>query len=444
MESLLDRMIRLEKEHDRLDPELVARKRVKLGLRNPDGTGVVVGITSKGQVMAFRRDRSGKNIPIPGKLIYCGIDVLDIVENIEREQRFGFEETAYLLLTGELPSSEDLEEFKHELSACRPLPELAKFITKFNSENDDQMGALHTAVALLSKFDSTPRSNDIRDVTRQSVDLIGKFPTIIARNYAALQSKKTKRYRFTNPDPSLGTAESFLYMLQGKLPSPEVARAFDIMLVLHAEHGGGNNSTFTVRTVTSTLTDTYMVISAGIASLAGHLHGGANEAVMRMMDDIKDNVKDWNDDGEVSRYLEGIVDKRNGDGSGKIFGLGHPVYIVSDPREPILRKMARKFAEKAGRMDEFDLYDSVARLGVEVIKKKKGKDICANVDFHSGFIYNMMGIPSELYTPIFALSRVTGWCAHRIEEIIQGRIIRPAYVSSLKGITKYTPIDKRQ
>lgn len=443
MEKLLDKITRLEQEHDRLDPELVARKRVKLGLRNPDGTGVVAGITSKGQVVAFKRDRSGKNIPIPGKLIYCGIDVEDIVSNIEREGRFGFEETSYLLLTGELPARKDLEEFEKELGERRYLPDLAKLILKLSSENDDQMGALHTAVALLHKFEKKPRSTDIRVITSQCVDLIAKFPTIIANNYAAMQRKKKISHRFVKPDPKLSTAENFLYMLQGKVPDRENALAMDICLVLHAEHGGGNNSTFTVRTVSSVLTDTYLAISAGIASLAGYLHGGANEAVMGMMDSIMKDVKDWRDDDEVYRFLEGIVDKKNGDGTGKIYGMGHPVYVVSDPREIILREKVRKFAEKAGRMDEFYLYERVSRLSVKLIKKKKGKDVCPNVDFFTGFLYDMMGIPRELFTPIFALGRVSGWCAHRIEEIIQGRLIRPAYVSSLKGGIKYTPIDER-
>ncbi|MGD2079618.1 MAG: citrate synthase [Nitrospirota bacterium] len=443
MESFLEKIAMLEEQHDRIDPELIERKRIKLGLRNPDGTGVVVGITTKGQVKAFKRDRHGHNIPIPGKLIYCGIDVEDIVAGIERDGRYGFEETVYLLLTGELPTSVDLESFSRELGKRRSLPEVAKQIISFNSKNDDQMSALHSAVASLHKFDDCPRSTDVRDVTRQCMELIAKFPTIIAYNWKVAQGKNGGNGDFLEPRPELSTAQNFLYMLLGEEPPEEVARAFDICLILHAEHGGGNNSTFTVRTVSSSQTDTFMAISAGVASLAGHLHGGANESVMAMMDGIRENVRDWKDEGEVRRYLEGLMDKRHGDGSGKIYGMGHAVYVVSDPREIILKEKSRKFAEKAGRLEEFDLYDLVGRLAVDVIKERKGKPVCPNVDFYSGFLYDMMGVPRRLFTPVFAMSRVAGWSAHRIEEIILGRLIRPSYISAIKKKVRYKSISKR-
>jgi citrate synthase len=442
MENLIDKIERLEREHDRLDPELVARKRIKLGLRNPDGTGVVAGITSKGQVKAFKRDRHGKNLPIPGKLFYCGYDVEDLVCHVQDEKRFGFEEVVYLLLTGELPSKADLESLTSELAERRKLPDEAKALIRHHSENDDQMGALHTSIAALAKFDSSPRSTDIRDVTRQCVDLIAKLPTVIAYDYCVLRSG-TQSAAFLEPEDGRSTAESFLYMLNGKFPGEEIAHVFDLALILHAEHGGGNNSTFTVRTVSSSLTDTYMAICAGIASLAGHLHGGANEAVMRMMDDIKNHVKDWNDDDEIYSHLSGLMEKRHGDGTGKIYGMGHAVYTISDPREPILGGKACILAEKSGRMDEFALYKKVAALAVKLVKEKKGKNVCPNVDFYSGFLYDMMGIPRQLFTPIFAMSRVAGWAAHRIEEIIQGRLIRPAYLSSLPKVAKYVPLEKR-
>lgn len=443
MESFLEKIAMLEEQHDRIDPELIERKRIKLGLRNPDGTGVVVGITTKGQVKAFKRDRHGHNIPIPGKLIYCGIDVEDIVAGIERDGRYGFEETVYLLLTGELPTSVDLESFSRELGKRRSLPDVAKQIISFNSKNDDQMSALHSAVASLHKFDDCPRSTDVRDVTRQCMELIAKFPTIIAYNWKVAQGKNGGNGDFLEPRPELSTAQNFLYMLLGEEPPEEVARAFDICLILHAEHGGGNNSTFTVRTVSSSQTDTFMAISAGVASLAGHLHGGANESVMAMMDGIRENVRDWKDEGEVRRYLEGLMDKRHGDGSGKIYGMGHAVYVVSDPREIILKEKSRKFAEKAGRLEEFDLYDLVGRLAVDVIKERKGKPVCPNVDFYSGFLYDMMGVPRRLFTPVFAMSRVAGWSAHRIEEIILGRLIRPSYISAIKKKVRYKSISKR-
>ncbi len=443
MEHLLEKITRLEIEHDGLDPALVKRKNVKLGLRNVNGSGVVAGITSKGQVKGYERNARGNNVPVPGKLYYCGYDVEDIVRNVESGKRFGFEETAYLLLTGELPDADDLKAFTRELDARRSLPEQAMNIIRITSENDDQMGALHAAVSVLHKFDNNPKSVDIRDVTRQCIDLIAKFPTIIAHNYKVMRPGGHAGSPMVRPKSGVSTAENFLYMLDCDVPEDSAAHLFDIALILHAEHGGGNNSTFTVRTVSSSLTDTYMAICAGVASLAGHLHGGANEAVMNMMEDLKTNVRDWNDDDELNRYLEGILDRKFNDRSGKIYGMGHAVYTVSDPREIILKEKVSKLAEKCGRLDEFHLYERVARLAVRLIKTKKGKNACPNVDFYSGFAYNMLGIPTELFTPIFAMSRVAGWSAHRIEEIVQGRLIRPSYVSSLDDTYDYVPLEKR-
>ncbi len=443
MENLLDKIERLELEHDRLDPELIKRKNLKPGLRNQGGTGVAAGITSKGQVTGYE-DRNGKKVAVDGKLYYCGYDVEDIVLNVEKDNRFGFEETVYLMLTGELPTPTDLEVFSKELAVRRPLPDMAKKIILYNSLNDDQMGALHGAVSSLHKFDSNPKSTDIRDVTRQCIDLIAKFPTIVAYNYNVMRSFGHAFPKLVEPDEKLSVAENFLYMLNGEVPDDAMAHIFDIALILHAEHGGGNNSTFTVRTVSSSLTDTYMAICAGVASLSGHLHGGANEAVMGMMADLKENVKDWKDDDQVRGYLEGVLDKKFHDRSGKIYGMGHAVYTVSDPREPILKAKAKKLADAAGRLDEFYLYDKVAELAVKIIKKKKSKKACPNVDFYSGFVYDMMSIPKELFTPIFAMARVAGWSAHRIEEIIQGKLIRPSYLSSLDEMRKYVPCQKRK
>lgn len=442
MERLLDKIERLEKLHDRLDPELVERKKVRLGLRKPDGTGVVAGITSKGQVVAYKT-KNGKKVQIPGKLIYCGYDVEEIVENVERDGRYGFEETVYLLLAGELPTAEDLDSINQELGARRALPDMAKEILSFNSRNDDQMSALHTAVASLHRFDKNPRSTDIRDVTSQCIDIIAKFPTIIAYNYKVMKANGHGTPEFIEPRPDLNTAQNFLYMLSGKVPDDKIAKVFDLCLILHAEHGGGNNSTFTVRTVSSAQTDTYMAICAGIASLAGHLHGGANEAVMNMMKFIKEGVKDWKDEQEIHQFLRDIMINKRGDGTGKIFGMGHAVYNISDPREIILKAKSMELAKQAGRLDEFWLYSRVADEAVKVIESIKGKKICPNVDFYSGFVYDMLGLEQELFTPIFAMSRVSGWAAHRIEEIIQGKLIRPAYVSSLPGTRDYTPLDKR-
>ncbi|RJQ21435.1 MAG: citrate synthase [Nitrospiraceae bacterium] len=447
MESVLKKVEGLALLHDRIDPKIVREKNIKLGLRNEDGSGVFVGITSKGQVIGYEKiiggDGSEKLHPIPGKLYYCGYDVEDLIKGKEGEDRFGFEETVYLLLTGELPSKGDLKSFSRELGKRRALPDEAKEIILNRPEHDDQMCSLHTIVSAMHLFDKDPNSTGIRDVTRQCIDLIAKFPTIIAYNYQKKLMKKNDRKKLIEPDPDLSTAENFLYMLSGKVPDRFTAELFDTMLIFHAEHGGGNNSTFTTRCVSSSGANTYMAICAGIASLSGHLHGGANEAVVRMISDIKRNLEDWESDEEVKTYLERILDKKAGDTSGKIYGLGHAVYTLSDPRAVFLEVKGDDLAKMYGREKEFSLYKRIAKIAPGLVNDKKGKVVCTNVDFYSGFVYQCMGIPKELFTPIFALARVSGWSAHRIEEIIQGRIIRPSYFSSLKGMRGYVPLSKR-
>jgi len=306
------------------------------------------------------------------------------------------------------------------------------------------MGSLHTVVSAMHLFDKNPNSTDIKDLARQCIDLIAKFPTIVAYNYHASVGHKSKLSDLLEPRDDYSHAENFLYLLHGKKPDKMTAHLFDMMLVLHAEHGGGNNSTFTVRAVSSSGANSYMAICSGVASLSGHLHGGANEAVEGMMEDIKSHVKDWNDDDEVSDYLEKILDKKTGDKSGKIYGIGHAVYTKSDPRAVVLEQKAEEIAKKTGMEKEFDLYRKVAALSPKIVWDKKRKAVSANVDFYSGFVYRSMGIPSELFTPIFAMSRVAGWSAHRIEEIIQGKLIRPSYVSSLPGLkSDYIPLKLR-
>ncbi len=434
-------------QHNKLDPKIVKEKNIKLGLRNEDGTGVFVGITSKGQVLGYQKiisaDGTEKVDPIPGKLYYCGYDVEELVAAKEKEQRFGYEETIYLLLTGELPAEADLKSFSQELAKRRSLPREAKEMILSRPQHDDQMGSLHTIVSAMHLFDKNPNSTDIKDVTRQCIDLIAKFPTIIAYNYQKTLMKKKDLKRLIAPDQDLSAAENFLYLLSGKVPDRFTAELFDTMLIFHAEHGGGNNSTFSTRCVSSSGANTYMALCAGIGSLSGHLHGGANEAVVKMISDIKRNVKDWESDEKVASYLEMLLDKKAGDRTGKLYGLGHAVYTVSDPRAVFLEKKAGGLAEMAGREKEFALYKRIAKLAPQLVKEKKGKVVCTNVDFYSGFVYQCMGIPKELFTPIFAMARVAGWSAHRIEEIVQGRIIRPSFVSSLKGRQKYTPISKR-
>ena len=447
MESVLRKVEELALVHDKIDPKIVKEKNIKLGLRNEDGSGVFVGITSKGQVIGYEKIITGdgtQNLnPIPGKLYYCGYDVEDLVKGKESEKRFGFEETIYLLLTGELPSIGDLRSFSKELGKRRALPEEMKEIILNRPRHDDQMCSLHTIVSAMHLFYKNPNSTDIRDVTRQCIDLIAKFPTIIAYNYKKKLMKKNDTKKLAEPDPELSSAENFLYMLSGKVPDRFTAELFDTMLIFHAEHGGGNNSTFATRCVSSSGANTYMAICAGIGSLSGHLHGGANEAVIRMINDIKRKVKDWESDEEVKSYLETLLDKKAGDRSGKIYGLGHAVYTLSDPRAVFLEVKGEELAKLYGKEKEFSLYRKIAKIAPRLIKDKKGKVVCTNVDFYSGFVYQCMGIPKELFTPIFAMARVSGWSAHRIEEIVQGRIIRPSYFSSLKGMKNYIPMSKR-
>ena len=433
--------------HDKIDPKIVREKNIKLGLRNEDGTGVFVGITSKGQVIGYEKvtvgDGSEKVNPIPGRLYYCGYDVEDIIREKELDRRYGFEEAIYLLLTGELPAEGDLKTFSHALGNRRALPREAKEMILNRPKHDDQMGSLHTIVSAMHLFDKNPNSTDIKDVTRQCIDLIAQFPTIIAYNYLAPLMKKKDYRKLLEPGPNLSTAENFLCMLSGSVPDRFTSELFDTMLIFHAEHGGGNNSTFSTRCVSSSGANTYMAICAGVGSLSGHLHGGANEAVIRMVKDIKRKVKDWEDDDEIKSYLEAILDKEAGDRSGKIYGLGHAVYTLSDPRAVFLEKKGEELACMRGLDKEFLLYKKIAKIAPHLVKEKKGKVVCTNVDFYSGFVYQCMGIPQELFTPIFAMARVAGWSAHRIEEIIQGRIIRPSYVSSLKGKKHYIPVSKR-
>ncbi len=447
MESVLKRVEELALLHDRIDPEIVREKNIKLGLRNEDGSGVSVGITSKGQVRGYEavvsEDGTTNVNPIPGKLYYCGYDVDDLVSGKENENRFGFEEIVCLLLTGELPEEGDLDSFSKELSKRRALPEEAKEIILNRPRHLDQMGSLHTIVSAMQHFDKNPNSTNIRDVTRQCIDLLAKFPTIIAYNYLKNTMKNKDLANLIEPAPDYSTAENFLYMLTGKAPERTTAELFDTMLIFHAEHGGGNNSTFTTRCVSSSGANTYMAICAGIGSLSGHLHGGANEAVVKMISDIKRNIKDWEDDEEIKSYLSDVLDKKTGDKSGKIYGLGHAVYTMSDPRAVFLEKKGEELAKLAGREKEFALYKNIAKIAPLLVREKKGKTVCTNVDFYSGFVYQCMGLTEDLFTPIFAMARVAGWSAHRVEEIVQGRIIRPSYVSSLKGNNTYIPLNER-
>ncbi|HMK60136.1 MAG TPA: citrate synthase [Dissulfurispiraceae bacterium] len=448
MDGVLRKIQELALLHDKVDPRIVKEKNIKLGLRNENGTGVFVGITSKGQVIGYekvaRGDGTEKVNPVPGKLFYCGYDVADLVHGKEKDGRVGFEEIVYLLLTGVLPTVSDLRAFSQLLAKKRALPDGAREMILNRPRHDDQMGALHTMVSAMHMFDRQSNSTDMNDVTRQCIELIAQLPTIIAYNYLTTKMERKDAKKLREPLTQLSAAENFLYMLTGDIPDRATAELFDTMLIFHAEHGGGNNSTFSTRCVSSSGANTYMALCAGIGSLSGHLHGGANEAVIKMMNDIKKKVKNWDSNEELTRYLEMILDKEAGDKSGKIYGMGHAVYTVSDPRAVYLEERAGELAKVAGREEEFSLYRKVARIAPRLLREKKGKIVCTNVDFYSGFVYRCMGIPMELFTPIFAMARVAGWSAHRIEEIIQGRIIRPSYVTSLKGKKYYKLLAERE
>lgn len=449
MRSILNKIEALARYHNEVSPDLVKTKDIKLGLRNTDGSGVVAGITSKGEVLGYERvpDERGEGYvvkPVHGRLLYCGYDAVELARRIQAENRFGFEEVAYLLLTGELPSAEDLDHFTRLLAKKRPLTRMERGILMQETQNDNQMFALHEVISHLSRCDPNPVSTHIGDVIETCFSLIAKFSTVVAYNYRVSRYRSGSDLIMLQPDPELSTAENFLYLLKGQRPARKEALLFDLALMLHAEHGGGNNSTFAVRTVSSSGANTYMAICSGIASLSGHLHGGANEAVMMMMRDIRKNVKDWESKKEVRRYLARILEGNAHDGAGKIYGMGHAVYTLSDPRCAVLREKAEELSVRKEQIQELRLMDLVAELASELLYERKGQVVSPNVDFYSGFVYKILGIPMDLFTPIFAMARVVGWSAHRIEQIIQAKLIRPAYVTSLPGENKYVPLGERK
>jgi citrate synthase len=442
----MNRYIKALSENYTIDPELYDRFNVKRGLRNTDGTGVLVGLTKIGDVHGYIIDE-GERIPVDGKLYYRGVDVEDIVRNAAAAGRFGFEETVYLLLFGDLPSKNQLDDFTALIGNSRTLPKNFAEDSIMKAPSRDIMNKLARSVLTLYSYDEDPENRSPENILRQCLELIARFPTIVAYSYMAKKHYYDHESLIIHmPDSSCSSAETLLSLIRPDQQFTRLeAEILDLALVLHAEHGGGNNSTFAVHLVSSADTDTFSAISTGIVSLKGFKHGGANLKVMRMMDEIKKHVKRWDSEGEVAGYLEQILRGEACDGSGLIYGQGHAVYTKSDPRAMMLRDKAALLAEEKGILDEFNLYRLIERLTPEVFKKIKGYDkvICTNVDFYSGFVYNMLGIPADLYTPIFAASRVAGWCAHRMEEIISGgRIIRPAYKCVQKRLG-YAPLDER-
>jgi len=411
--------------------ETYQKYNVKRGLRNPDGSGVLVGLTEIGDVHGYIISEN-EVLPQEGALRYRGIDIKDLVQGFQSENRFGFEESAFLLIFGKLPSKKEFSEFQDLLAEYRDLPNsfVEDMILKAPSKNI--MNKLVRTVAVSYSYDEYPEDASIDNIIRQVLQLIARLPLMAAYAYQAKRHYHDGMSLFIhNPVKEYSTAQNFLHLIRyNKEFSPLEAELLDLALVLHAEHGGGNNSSFTVHVVSSSGTDTYSTIGAAIGSLKGPKHGGANARVMGMMDNIKKNVTKWSEQTELKEYLRKILRKEAYDGSGLTYGLGHAIYTLSDPRAVILKEKAELLATEKGREEEFELYKNVEKLGKEVFYEEKGTDktICANVDFYSGFVYSMLGIPPELYTPIFAISRMAGWGAHRVEELVSGgRIIRPAY-----------------
>lgn len=421
---------------------------VKRGLRNEDGTGVVAGISAVGSVVGYLID-DGEKVPIEGHLRYRGYDLCDIVKNAEKEGRFGFEEVIYLLLLGGLPDRDTLQRFSSLIADMRMLPDgfTEDMILKAPSAN--VMNKLARSVLASYSYDENPDDISTGNILRQSIELIARMPVMAAYGYQAKRHYHNGESLYLHmPNPELSTAENFLYMMRpDNKYTKEEAEILDVLLMVHAEHGGGNNSTFTTRVVSSSDTDTYSAIAAAIGSLKGPKHGGANAKVMGMMEDIKKNVKDWTDETEVSAYLEKIIKKEAYDHSGLIYGMGHAIYTYSDPRCVLLKERATRLAEKnPDYKAELGLYKLIEKLSPEVFARVKnnGKVMCANVDLYSGMVYKMLDISPDMYTPLFAMSRIVGWCAHRLEETKGNtRIIRPAYKSLVKS-REYIPIDNRE
>lgn len=426
--------------------ELYGKYDVKRGLRDADGKGVVAGLTTVSHVIATRTE-NGVRIPSEGRLIYRGIPVEELVNGFIEQDRFGFEEIIYLLLTGKLPSKQQLDDFHGILAEYQYLPPSFKSGVIMKMPNDNIMSTMEKCVLSLHAIDPKPDDISIENVMRQSLELIARFPAMAVYSYQAAQYfHQGASMVYNRPDPEKTIAENFLTMLRpdGKYTKLE-ARLLDLALVLHAEHGGGNNSAFTVHVVTSSGTDTYSAVSAALGSLKGPKHGGANLKVMEMFDDLKKNVPDWKDENALREYLRKLLDKEGFDRTGLIYGMGHAVYSVSDPRAVILKQFAEKLSIEKNCHDEFELYSSVERIAKELISQKRKiyKGVCANVDLYSGFVYSMLGIPRDLYTPIFAVARIAGWSAHRLEELLNcAKIIRPAYVA-VSDIRSYVPLNER-
>lgn len=419
---------------------------IKKGLRNSDGSGVLVGTTAIGSVQGYIME-DGQRVPVEGKLYYRGINALDIISAHRNANTFGYEEVAYLLLFGKLPSKNEFEYFKEVIASARSMPLGFNDDVLLRAPSENIMNQLSRGVEALYAYDPCADDTSPENLIRQSVELVARFPLIVANAYAVKRHRfQNKSLYLHNPKPELSLSENFLRMVRpDKSYTDAEAKLLDIMLMLHAEHGGGNNSAFVCRAVSSSGTDTYSAVAAAVNSLKGPLHGGANAKVMEMIGLIKQELPDYTDEEKLRKHLIKMLDGKAGDRSGKIYGLGHAVYTLSDPRAGAIRECAKDLAATYGRTDELKLLENIEKIGCPLIVERKNLPlpVCANVDLYSGFVYDMLGIPHDLYTPLFAIARVAGWCAHRMEEVIScKRIMRPAYRAAIKKVP-YTPTSER-
>lgn len=429
-----------------VDSSLYTKYEVKRGLRDISGKGVLAGLTEISEVMAYRIEE-GDLIPCEGRLFYRGYDIRDLVNGFLEDRRFGFEEICYLLIMGHLPTKEEYTEFRQVLGSLMTLPDEFLRNTIMNAPGQDMMNQLATSILTLYTYDPNPEDISIPNVLRQCLQLIAQFPSLMVygfQSYAYYYNKQSLIIH--TPEPELSIAQNILHMLRPDSSFTELeAKILDLALALHAEHGGGNNSTFTNHVVTSSGTDTYSAMAASLCSLKGPRHGGANIKVVQMFENMKENIKDWKDNDEICRYVERLLDKDAFDKSGLVYGIGHAVYSLSDPRSLILRDFVEELARSKGAEEEYDFYSRVEILAPEVIshRRKMYKGVSANIDFYSGFVYKMLDLPPALYTPLFATARIAGWSAHRIEELAnEGKIIRPAY-KAVCGHKEYTGMEQR-
>ena len=446
LETKISQLVNLCEKNYNIDPALYQKYDVKRGLRDINGQGVRAGLTNISNVSATAIV-DGESVPARGKLYYRGIDVEQIVKGFSEENRFGFEETVYLLLFGELPTKDALRQFQQLLVEARPLPTTFTRDVIMKSPSDDMMNTLARSVLTLYSYDPNPNDLSVANVLKQCIRLIAQFPSLAVYGYQAFEYYKNDESLFLHhPNPELSTAENILYMLRPDSKYSDLeAKILDLALVLHAEHGGGNNSSFTVHVVSSSGTDTYSAIAAALGSLKGPKHGGANIKVVHMFDDMMQTLPDWTDEEAVKNYLRALLHKEAFDHAGLIYGMGHAVYSISDPRATVFKGFVEKLSEEKGYQKEFALYSLVERLAPSVIAEERRiyKGVCANVDFYSGFVYRMLGLPYELFTPIFAISRIAGWSAHRLEELINAnKIIRPAY-KAVKDEIPYQKLEDR-